>query len=190
MEETLVLVHVVSIREVLKTQVRFENIADFPPRGQNTRSPSHMPQGPLPSRALQQHRLRPTHQSQWFVLHACAREKRSWLQFQEGKMQAFKFGEWLRERYGDFLNVYHHEEVEAWASKLERTHVTVQLVLAALYPPVGEQEWNEKLKWNPIPYKIDTSEEQKVRRLRKSTQLSCEFPTHSRSRFFFGFLWP
>lgn len=30
--------------------------------------------------------------------------------------------------------------------------MSLQLVLAGLYPPVADEIWNTELKWSPVPY--------------------------------------
>ncbi|XP_022919671.1 venom acid phosphatase Acph-1-like [Onthophagus taurus] len=70
-----------------------------------------------------------------------------------GKLRAYKLGEFLRNRYGSFLgNFYVPEHIDAWASDFDRTKMTLQLVLAALYPPEDHQVWHQDVKWQPIPY--------------------------------------
>lgn len=46
------------------------------------------------------------------------------------------------------------------STDLDRTLMTAQAVLAGLYPPSGEQEWNPDIKWQPIPvHTIDPSKD-------------------------------
>lgn len=66
--------------------------------------------------------------------------------------QMYKFGCFLRKRYGDFLGRYKHSEVHARTSDVNRTKMTLQVVLAGLYPPEGQLCWNSALNWAPIPY--------------------------------------
>ncbi|XP_043470001.1 venom acid phosphatase Acph-1-like [Leptopilina heterotoma] len=71
-----------------------------------------------------------------------------------GKLRAFKFGETLRQRYNDFLgSTYITRDVVAQSSDFERTKMTLQLVLAGLYPPDGLQTWKNDLNWQPIPFR-------------------------------------
>ncbi|KRT80737.1 Phosphatase, partial [Oryctes borbonicus] len=71
----------------------------------------------------------------------------------EGKKRAYRFGQSLRRQYGHFLNdIYKTEELDAWTSDFDRTKMTLQLVLAALYPPTREQVWFDGIPWQPIPY--------------------------------------
>ncbi|NP_001155147.1 venom acid phosphatase-like precursor [Nasonia vitripennis] len=69
-----------------------------------------------------------------------------------GKMREYKLGAHLREHYGDFLgDIYHASEVSARSTNSDRTKMSLQLVLAALYPPKDAQDWNKDLHWQPIP---------------------------------------
>ncbi|XP_058801272.1 testicular acid phosphatase homolog [Phymastichus coffea] len=70
----------------------------------------------------------------------------------KGMIQEYELGKILRERYNDFLsNMYRPQNVYAYSSNTDRTIASLQLVLAALYTPVGEQKWNDDLNWIPIP---------------------------------------
>ncbi|XP_051172442.1 venom acid phosphatase Acph-1-like [Leptopilina boulardi] len=70
----------------------------------------------------------------------------------KGKSRAFEFGQFLREKYNSFLDTtYIPEEVESISSNFGRTKMTLQLVLAGLYPPNVNQTWNKNLNWQPIP---------------------------------------
>lgn len=45
------------------------------------------------------------------------------------------------------------QHVHAQTTDVSRTKMSLQLVLAGLYPPVGTSlEWNKNLNWQPIPY--------------------------------------
>ena len=62
----------------------------------------------------------------------------------------------LRKKYAKFLpEIYKKDHVYAHSSALSRTKNSLNLVLAALYPPVGPQVWNDDLKWNPIPINFE-----------------------------------
>ncbi|XP_076643346.1 venom acid phosphatase Acph-1 isoform X2 [Halictus rubicundus] len=70
----------------------------------------------------------------------------------KGKMTEYRIGQMLRERYDKFLgDVYHPSDVYAQSTGLDRTKMSLQLVLAALYPPNSNQTWNDRLPWMPIP---------------------------------------
>lgn len=69
-------------------------------------------------------------------------------------MQAYRIGQMLRERYKDFLNNrYDSRNVDARSSENERTKMTLQLVLAGLFPPTKDLKWHPKLDWMPIAYR-------------------------------------
>ncbi|XP_043469987.1 venom acid phosphatase Acph-1-like [Leptopilina heterotoma] len=77
-----------------------------------------------------------------------------------GKQRAYELGKILRNLYDDFLgSTYLPKDVESLSSNLDRTKMTLQLVLASLYPPDSYQNWNEKLNWQPIPINYKTIED-------------------------------
>ncbi|XP_036141774.1 venom acid phosphatase Acph-1 isoform X2 [Monomorium pharaonis] len=68
-----------------------------------------------------------------------------------GKNRSYALGLWLRDKYNSFLgDMYYPPNVYARSTEMSRCKMTLQLVLAALYPPVDRQKWNEKLSWQPI----------------------------------------
>lgn len=70
----------------------------------------------------------------------------------KGKMQMFKLGQYLRNRYNGYLDeLYYPKEFLMKSSSNDRCLMSAQVVLAGLYPPTGPQEWNPDLKWQPIP---------------------------------------
>ncbi|XP_051169255.1 venom acid phosphatase Acph-1-like [Leptopilina boulardi] len=69
-----------------------------------------------------------------------------------GKQRSYKLGEILRNMYDDFLgSTYMPKDIHVLSSNLDRTKMSLQLVLAGLYPPNSQQNWNSKLNWQPIP---------------------------------------
>lgn len=61
-----------------------------------------------------------------------------------GKVGAYEFGRYLREKYGDFVGLnYTHGTVRALSSDFDRTKLALELVLAGLYPHSD--------LWQPIP---------------------------------------
>jgi prostatic aicd phosphatase len=68
-------------------------------------------------------------------------------------MREYKLGQTLRDRYNDFLsNLYFPKDVMALSSDYDRTKMSLQLVLAGLFPPLdNSQQWNPELNWQPIP---------------------------------------
>ncbi|XP_014616757.1 PREDICTED: venom acid phosphatase Acph-1-like [Polistes canadensis] len=70
----------------------------------------------------------------------------------EGKMREYSIGKMLRQRYNDFLgDLYHPKDVYARSTDIDRTKMSLQLVLAGLYPPSDKQNWNPDLPWLAIP---------------------------------------
>ncbi|XP_046814492.1 venom acid phosphatase Acph-1-like isoform X1 [Vespa crabro] len=69
-----------------------------------------------------------------------------------GKMREYSIGKMLRERYNDFLgDLYRPKDVYARSTDIDRTKASLYLVLAGLYPPSKEQNWNPNLPWLAIP---------------------------------------
>ncbi|XP_017758689.1 PREDICTED: venom acid phosphatase Acph-1-like [Eufriesea mexicana] len=70
----------------------------------------------------------------------------------QGKMREYVLGRFLRQKYDAFLgDIYMSEYVSAISSDYDRTKMSLQLVLAGLYPPNNLQTWNKHLNWQPIP---------------------------------------
>ncbi|XP_058800171.1 testicular acid phosphatase homolog [Phymastichus coffea] len=72
----------------------------------------------------------------------------------EGKCQSYRFGQLLRKKYDKFLGNYEPNQLHAYTSKFDRTKMTLQLVLAGLYPPSENNRWHATLQWMPIPFDI------------------------------------
>ena len=66
----------------------------------------------------------------------------------------YDLGRTIRALYGagHWLNAtYHFEDIRMQSSAHDRCLMSAELLLAGLYPPVGEQRWNSDLAWQPIP---------------------------------------
>ncbi|XP_011635537.1 venom acid phosphatase Acph-1-like [Pogonomyrmex barbatus] len=75
-----------------------------------------------------------------------------------GKKRAYDFGLLLKERYRAFLgDIYYLPNIYAHSTEITRCKMTLQLVLAALYPPVKIQEWNSMLHWQPLDFTFNSS---------------------------------
>jgi lysosomal acid phosphatase len=70
--------------------------------------------------------------------------------FQSGKRQVYAQGEWLRSHYHKFVGD-DYSVVYAQSTDVDRSLMTAQIVLAALFPPTSYQEIIPGLKWQPIP---------------------------------------
>lgn len=68
-------------------------------------------------------------------------------------MREYELGQSLRSRYKNFLgDLYLPKLIVAHSSDYDRTKMSLQLVLAALFPPINlRQQWNPALNWQPIP---------------------------------------
>ncbi|KAF0302596.1 Lysosomal acid phosphatase [Amphibalanus amphitrite] len=70
----------------------------------------------------------------------------------EGKNNQYELGAYLRRRYAGFLSpLYHTNHTQVESSDVDRTLMSAQVNLAALYPPQGRDKWNPDLAWQPIP---------------------------------------
>ncbi|XP_011370515.1 prostatic acid phosphatase isoform X1 [Pteropus medius] len=71
---------------------------------------------------------------------------------QLGMEQHYELGEYLKTRYGKFLNEsYKHQQVYIQSTDVDRTLMSAMTNLAALFPPEGISVWNPSLPWQPIP---------------------------------------
>ncbi|KAK2577433.1 hypothetical protein KPH14_003540 [Odynerus spinipes] len=69
-----------------------------------------------------------------------------------GKMREYRIGQMLRQRYNNFLgDLYRPQDVYARSTDIDRTKMSLQLVLAGLYPPAKAQSWNSNIPWLAIP---------------------------------------
>ncbi|XP_048401268.1 lysosomal acid phosphatase isoform X2 [Stegostoma tigrinum] len=71
---------------------------------------------------------------------------------QVGMRQQYELGQFLRERYKDFLNSsYDRREIYVRSTDIDRTLMSARANLAGLYPPHGHQIFRPDLNWQPIP---------------------------------------
>ncbi|KAG8288120.1 hypothetical protein J6590_023485 [Homalodisca vitripennis] len=69
-----------------------------------------------------------------------------------GRTQMFNLGTKFRSLYNGFLSLnYKSEEFKAYSTLTDRTIMSAQLLLAGLYPSHGDQLWNKKILWDPVP---------------------------------------
>ncbi|CAK1542467.1 unnamed protein product [Leptosia nina] len=76
-----------------------------------------------------------------------------------GKRRAYQVGKFVRQRYGSegyglLSRLYLKDELMLRSTDKERTKMTAQLAMAALYPPEEDQQWDDGLGkvWQPVPY--------------------------------------
>jgi hypothetical protein len=66
---------------------------------------------------------------------------------QEGELAQYRLGQYLRERYGEFLgDVYSPDIIVAQSTDLNRTKMSALLALAGLWPSEVPQQWNSDLQ--------------------------------------------
>lgn len=68
-----------------------------------------------------------------------------------GKQNQYRFGQFLKRRYGKFLGTYSPDKISITSSDFDRTINSGNLVAAALFPPTENEVWNNDLLWQPIP---------------------------------------
>lgn len=67
-------------------------------------------------------------------------------------MQVYKLGQYFRRRYNELLgDKYSSERVFIRSTDLDRTLMSAQANLAALFPPTKEEKWHKTLRWQPVP---------------------------------------
>ncbi|CAG9819536.1 unnamed protein product, partial [Phaedon cochleariae] len=70
-----------------------------------------------------------------------------------GKRREYDIGVALRKRYNNFLGQYYYPEiVEAISTDYNRTKMSLQLVLAGLFPPRRDDMFDDNFFWQPIPF--------------------------------------
>ncbi|KAJ8951017.1 hypothetical protein NQ318_006402 [Aromia moschata] len=80
-----------------------------------------------------------------------------------GKKREYSIGTALRSRYDDFLGEFYYPEiVEAISTDYNRTKMSLQLVLAGLFPPRWEDMLQENIYWQPVPYNYVSRSEDKL----------------------------
>ncbi|XP_076643513.1 venom acid phosphatase Acph-1 [Halictus rubicundus] len=79
----------------------------------------------------------------------------------QGKLREYRIGTMLRERYDRYFGPdYWPEKIYARSTDVPRTQLSLQLVLAGLFPPSEMQTWNPHLPWIPtstffVPFQTD-----------------------------------
>ena len=71
----------------------------------------------------------------------------------------------MRKRYNGFLDqTYSPSILHAQSTGVDRTKMSLELVLASLFPPKGtDLEWNKELDWQPIPFEFENLDEDTVK---------------------------
>ncbi|XP_067417720.1 prostatic acid phosphatase-like [Emydura macquarii macquarii] len=69
-----------------------------------------------------------------------------------GMQQQYELGQYMRKRYSNFLNAtYNRHEIFIQSTDYDRTIMSAQAHLTGLFPPMGSQIWNPRIRWQPIP---------------------------------------
>ncbi|RZB39347.1 venom acid phosphatase Acph-1 [Asbolus verrucosus] len=69
----------------------------------------------------------------------------------QGKLDMYNTGKFLRERYGKFLGThYYPKQYYTQSTDVDRTKASLQMINAGLWPPEADQKWGP-LDWQPIP---------------------------------------
>ncbi|XP_012261659.2 venom acid phosphatase Acph-1-like [Athalia rosae] len=73
-----------------------------------------------------------------------------------GKLREFNLGRTIRSKYDKFLGpIYSPELVEARSTSIDRTKMSLQLVLNGIFPPVPSQQWKDGVDWQPFSTKYN-----------------------------------
>ncbi|XP_011310110.1 venom acid phosphatase Acph-1 [Fopius arisanus] len=76
----------------------------------------------------------------------------------KGRKRAYELGIHIRNQYDQFLgDFYYPPHIIARSSNTDRTKMSLQLVMAGIFPPVNDQKWNPKLNWQPVVVNYETS---------------------------------
>lgn len=70
--------------------------------------------------------------------------------FKIGKQEQFELGSYLRKRYSKLIKEdgsYNHEQIYVQSTDVDRTLNSAAYLLAGMFPPKGQQIWNESLIW-------------------------------------------
>lgn len=69
-----------------------------------------------------------------------------------GKHRHLELGRYLRKRYASLLgDTYTNNEIYVRSTDVDRTLMSAESNLAGLYPPVGPDQWDPVIQWQPIP---------------------------------------
>jgi prostatic aicd phosphatase len=78
-------------------------------------------------------------------------------------MKEYSIGKALRRRYNTFLGPYYYPQiVDSLSTDYNRTKMSLELVLAGLFPPHRDEIWNQELLWQPIPYNYFPASQDKI----------------------------
>ncbi|CAG9772856.1 unnamed protein product [Ceutorhynchus assimilis] len=73
-----------------------------------------------------------------------------------GKVRVYELGKNLRKRYNNFLGkAWNMSSLDILTTDYNRTKMSVELMLAGLWPPTCSSIWNPVLLWQPIPYNYE-----------------------------------
>ncbi|KAJ3619114.1 hypothetical protein MTP99_005900 [Tenebrio molitor] len=74
----------------------------------------------------------------------------------QGKRTEYEIGKYLRKNYDDFIpDQYTADVVYAVSTNFKRTKMSLQLVLASLFPPLPTDVIDDTLNWQPVPFNIE-----------------------------------
>ncbi|EEZ98776.1 venom acid phosphatase Acph-1 [Tribolium castaneum] len=74
----------------------------------------------------------------------------------KGKKTEYSIGKYLRRTYADFIpEQYSPDVVYALSTNVKRTKMSLQLVLASLFPPLWGETFELGLGWQPVPFNIE-----------------------------------
>ncbi|XP_001607714.2 venom acid phosphatase Acph-1-like [Nasonia vitripennis] len=68
-----------------------------------------------------------------------------------GMNREHKIGQLLKKRYDSYLGDFQADKVYGYSTDYDRTKMSLQLVLAGVFPPSEKTSWNDDIHWLPIP---------------------------------------
>lgn len=79
------------------------------------------------------------------------------MKHQIGQLRMYEIGQKLRQKYGSFLGSYRFNKVHAYSSNFDRAKISLQAVLAGLYPSNNSCS-TDAVRWLPVPTYYDEEE--------------------------------
>ncbi|XP_055305423.1 prostatic acid phosphatase-like [Sitodiplosis mosellana] len=69
-----------------------------------------------------------------------------------GKREVYELGKYLRRRYSELIgDSYSPKNIYIRSTDFDRTLMSASVLAAAVYPPSGDEIWNDEIAWQPVP---------------------------------------
>ncbi|XP_063983093.1 venom acid phosphatase Acph-1-like [Diachasmimorpha longicaudata] len=78
----------------------------------------------------------------------------------KGKQRVYELGKYMRTRFGQFLgDIDDPNAVSARSTHTDRTHMSLQVAMAGMFPPGRHQKWNSELNWQPVVMNVPSPDD-------------------------------